>query len=78
MVVCLTTSSHRRQTCSLVAAAIADDRKRFLGQRGEHQFTLLAVAQHGAGLGIDDFRKEMILSDAGFALQPAPVKALDS
>jgi hypothetical protein len=41
-----------------------------LGQRGEHQFALLAVGQHGAGVGIDDFGIEMILPDvqAVFAL----------
>src|SRR6266702_4798728 len=46
-----------------VAGAIADHRKGFLGQRGEHQFALLAVRQHRAGLGIDHFGIEMILPD---------------
>lgn len=34
-----------------------------LGERGEYQLTLLAVGQHGAGLGIDNLGIEMILPD---------------
>ena len=39
-----------------VARAVADDRQRLLGERGEHQLALLAVGQHLAGLGIDRSR----------------------
>ena len=46
-----------------VAGAVADDRQRFLGERGEHQFALLAVGQHFAGIGVDDLRIEMVFPD---------------
>ncbi len=55
--------SGARQQPRQVAGAVADDRKCFLGQRGENEFALFAVGQHRAGFGIDHFRVEMILPD---------------
>jgi len=46
-----------------VAGAVADQRHRLLGQRGEHQFAHAAVGQRFAGRGIDDLGKEMILPE---------------
>jgi hypothetical protein len=51
------------QQAGQVAGAVADDRQRLLGQRGEHQFALLAVGQHFAGLRVDDLGVEVIFPD---------------
>jgi hypothetical protein len=52
-----------RQQPRQVAGAIADHRKRFLGQGSENKFALLAVGPRRAGVGIDHFGIEMILPD---------------
>lgn len=46
-----------------IARAVADHRQRFFRQRGKHQFTLLAIGQHFAGFGVDDFRVEVVFKD---------------
>ena len=62
----------RRQQARQVARAIADHRQRFLGERREDQFALLAFRQHLAGLRIDDLRIEVVLPDR------QPVLGLDA
>ncbi len=46
-----------------VAGAVADDRHRLLGQRGEDQLAERAVRQHLAGHRVDDLRVEVVLPD---------------
>ena len=52
-----------RQQARQVARAVADDRQRFLGQRGEDEFAFAAVGQHLAGLGVDDLGVEVVFPD---------------
>jgi len=52
-----------RQQPRQVAGAVTDDRKRLLGERGEDELALFAVAKHAAGFGIDHLGIEMILPD---------------
>ena len=61
-----------RQQPGQVAGAVADDRQRLLGQRGEDQLAHLAVRQHRAGLGVDDLGVEVVLPDV------QPVLGLDA
>ena len=51
------------QQTGQVARPIANDRQRFLGQRGQHQFTRLAVGHNRAAHRIDDFREKVVLPD---------------
>ena len=55
-----------------IARAVADHRQALLGERGEHQFPLLAVRQHPPRRGIDDLGIEMVLPDM------QPVLGLDA
>ena len=52
----------RQEPCQ-VARAIADDRHRLLGQRGEDEFAALAVRQHAAALRVDDLGIEVVFPD---------------
>ena len=52
-----------RQQPGQVAGAVADDRHRLLGQRGEDQLAELAVGQHLAGDRVDDLGVEVVLPD---------------
>ena len=68
----LADAAHRarggRQQAGQVARAVADDGQRLLRQRGEDQFTLLAIRQHFARFRIDDLGVEMIFPDDGSVL----------
>ena len=52
-----------REQTRQVAGPVADHRQRLFGQRGEQQFTLLAVIQRRAVVRVDDLRVEMIFPD---------------
>ncbi|MCY1227338.1 hypothetical protein D9M72_396030 [compost metagenome] len=52
-----------------VLGAVADDGQRFLGQRGEHQFAVFAVAQHLRGVErVNDLGTEVVLPDVAAVL----------
>ena len=46
-----------------VTGPVTEQGKGLFGDGGEHQFPLGAVREHLAGIGIDDLRDEMILTD---------------
>ena len=50
-----------RQKPGQISGAVADDRHRFLGERGKYDLAEGAVGQDGAGRGIDDLGIKMIL-----------------
>ena len=52
-----------RQQPGEIAGPVTDDGARLLGEGGDDQLSRLAVGQHGAGLGIDDLRIEVVLPD---------------
>ena len=52
-----------RQEARQVAGAVADDRHRFLCERGEHEFSGLPVRQHFARLRVDYLGIERVLPD---------------
>ena len=52
-----------RQQPGEVAGAVTDDGASLLGEGGDDQLPGLTVGQHGAGLGIDNFRIEVVLPD---------------
>ena len=53
----------RRQEPREVARAVADDRQRFLCERGENQLAFFALRQQCAALRVDDLRVEVVLPD---------------
>ena len=57
-----------------IARPVAQQREGLLRDRGKHQLALCAFREYLAGIGVDDFRNEMILVDVHARLRAAFIR----